>query len=134
MRKHWNISSINYIFINLSSSVSQLSIFCCYHKSECLHVVCFLFILKLHCLETSITNVVQMIFTKTSDTFLTNPYTFSKFLLVSFVIWFSNYWFNTIKTCLTIRSFFCIILVIFFDFWNIFQSNNNTALYPLIFW
>ena len=100
MRIHWNVSFIKSIFINLSNSMSLFSMFCCYYKSECLHVVCLFFIFKLHCLKTSITNAVQMIFTKTSATFLTNPFTFSKFFLFCFVIWLSNYWFNTIKTSL----------------------------------
>ena len=85
-------------YYKLSNSMSLFTMFCCYYKSECLHVVCLFFIFKLHCLKTSITNAVQMIFTKTSATFLTNPFTFSKFFLFCFVIWLSNYWFNTIKT------------------------------------
>ena len=85
MRIHCNVSFIKSIFINLSNSKSLFSMFCYCYKSECLHVVCLFFIFKLHCLKTSSTNSVQMIFIKTSATFLTNPSTLSKFLLGNLV-------------------------------------------------
>ena len=97
MRIHWNVSFIKSIFINLSNSMSLFWMFCCYPKFKCLHVVCLIFIFKLHCLTASITNAVQIIFTKTSAAFLTNPFTFSKFLLFCFVIRLSNYWFECNK-------------------------------------
>ena len=104
MRIHWNISFIKSIFINLSNSMSLFSMFYCYCKSECLRVVCLFFIFKLHCLKTSTTNAFQMVFRKTSATFLTDPFTFSKFLVFCFAIWLSKYWFNTIIQCGLIRS------------------------------